>query len=189
MTSTTDHLRTQMKIIQSSFSPKDRRSATTSIADVGQDFLASGGRKIIAGFFPVGAQITPLLLMQALFHRQVPLALPRLDEPDNMRFFSWWPGAKLNTTAGRIPEPLEDEKEVTPDYLLVPVLGFDSLGNRLGFGEGFYSRAIETVRAQPDTVIVGVGFAEQQLGLVLEDTTEGRVDWMITPEGLRGFTQ
>ena len=189
MVISTDHLRTQMKIIQGSFSSRDRRSVTNAIADVGQDFLASGGRKTIAGFFPVGDQITPLLLMQALFHRQLPLALPRLDDQNVLRFYSWWPGAKLHTPQGAIPEPLEDEEEVLPDYLLVPMLGFDQMGNRLGYGTDFYSQAIRSVRSRKDAIIVGIGFAEQELGNILEDDSEGRIDWIITQNGLRGMTQ
>ena len=189
MVTSTDHLRTQMKIIQSSFASSDRRKVTTSIADVGQDFLASGGRKVIAGFFPVGDQITPLLLMQALFHRQLPLALPKRDDQNKLRFYSWWPGAKLATPAGGIPEPLDTEDEVSPDYLLVPMLGYDAMGNRLGFGNGFYSQAIQSVRSRSDTIIVGVGFAEQELGMILENEEDGRLDWIITQNGLRGMTQ
>ena len=189
MAISTDHLRTRMKIIQGSFSSADRRSVTNALADIGENFLASGGRKVIAGFFPVGDQITPLLLMQALFHRQLPLALPRLDDQDELRFYSWWPGAKLNTQSGGIPEPLDSEEEVSPDYLLVPMLGFDQMGNRLGFGNGFYTKAISSVRSRKETIIVGVGFAEQELGQVLESDEEGRLDWIITQKGLRGLTQ
>ncbi len=189
MANNTDHLRTQMKIIQGSFSSRDRRSVTNAIADVGQDFLASGGRKVIAGFFPVGDQITPLLLMQALFHRQLPLALPKLDDQNSLRFYSWWPGAKMHTPQGAIPAPLECEEEVAPDYLLVPMLGFDQMGNRLGFGSDFYSQAIRSVRARSDTTVVGIGFAEQELGAILHDDSEGRLDWIITQNGLRGLTQ
>ena len=183
------HLRTQMKIVLSSLESSDRRRATRDIADIGEAFLSSEGRKTIAGFFPVGHEITPLLLMQALFHKQLPLALPKLDDQNEMRFYSWWPGARLTTVAGEIPEPEDLDQEVEPDYLLVPLLGFDRMGNRLGHGNGFYAKAIDCVRNRKNTVIVGVGFAEQELGLILDDDAEGRLDWIITPQGLRGLVQ
>ena len=189
MSNTKIHLRTQMKIVLTSLLSTDRRKATRSIADIGEAFLSSEGRKTIAGFFPVGNEITPLLLMQALFHKQMPLALPKLDEQHQMRFYSWWPGARLTTVAGEIPEPEDLDQEVEPDYLLVPVLGFDRMGNRLGHGNGFYAKAINSVRTRKNTVVVGVGFVEQELGLILDDDAEGRLDWIITPKGLRGLTQ
>jgi 5-formyltetrahydrofolate cyclo-ligase len=188
MTTSKNHLRTQMKIMLGSLLSKDRRKACSNIADIGEDFLSSEGRKIIAGFYPVGDQITPLLLMQALFRKQMSLALPKLDDQNEMRFYSWWPGARLKTAEGAIPEPEDTSEELSPDYLLVPLLGFDRMGNRLGHGNGFYTQAINSVRSRQNTVIVGVGFSEQELGLILDNDAEGRLDWIITEKGLRGLT-
>lgn len=188
MTTSKDQLRIQMKIVLGSLLSKDRRKACSSIADIGEGFLSSEGRKIIAGFFPIGDEITPLLLMQALFRKQMSLALPKLDDQNEIRFYSWWPGARVTTKNGPIPEPEDTSDELSPDYLLVPMLGFDRMGNRLGHGNGYYAKAISSLRSRKNTVIVGVGFADQELGLMLDGDAEGRLDWIISEKGLRGFT-
>ena len=180
------HLRTQMKIIQKSISGGDRRAATKALADVGVDFLTSGGSRVIAGYIPRGEEITPLLLMQELYHRQAPLALPRWSgEGDQARFYRWWPGERLQPAQQGLFEPLDTEREVAPEYLMVPTLGFDRQGNRLGFGQDNYSRLIKTLRARLEVIVVGVAFAELELPMPLEDNNDGDLDWVLTQHGIR----
>ena len=189
MTNNNNHLREQMRQVEKTIPADQRRSATNALADVGADFLASTGSKTVAGFFPIGHQITPLLLMNALHLRELPLALPKRCENHGIVFHKWWPGAKMATGDRNIPVPADCKNEIDPDYLLVPVLGFDRMGNRLGYGEGFYDQAISTLRAKKKILVVGVGFVEQELSSLLEEQNEGRLDWILTPEGLHGFTQ
>jgi 5-formyltetrahydrofolate cyclo-ligase len=47
---------------------------------------------------------------------------------------------------------------------LVPGLGFDIRGNRLGYGLGFYDRALQS--ASPDSLLVGLAFDLQVLEIV-----------------------
>lgn len=57
-----------------------------------------------------------------------------------------------------IPEPVNG-KEVSEediDLVIVPLLGCDVKGNRIGYGKGFYDRFLEKCR--PDCLKVGVGF-------------------------------
>jgi 5-formyltetrahydrofolate cyclo-ligase len=184
-----DQLRTQMRLIQRSIPSGERRTATKKIADIGDAFLSSEGRKVVAGYFPVGDEITPLLLMQALFHRQQPLALPKMNEDNEMCFRRWWPGEKVAPGSRGVPEPVDDTDELHPDYLLVPLLGFDTTGHRLGSGDGHYSRAISSLKMRHNTIIMGIGFAEQELGSPLpESRCDGRLDWVITPKGIRGLS-
>lgn len=50
------------------------------------------------------------------------------------------------------------------DVVVVPMVACDTAGNRLGYGGGNYDRFLETVR--DDALIIGVGFAEQQVDAV-----------------------
>ena len=189
MTSPLAPLRDQMKQIEKSIPAEERRVATNALVDVGADFLASTGRKTVAGFFPVGHQITPLLLLNALHLRQMMLALPKSTGDGKICFYKWSPGDKMAMDERQQPCPADCSKEISPDYLLVPTLGFDRLGNRLGYGEGFYQRAISLARANRQAMIIGISFVEQELDRNMEEANEGRLDWIMTPQGLHGFTQ
>ena len=190
MTQINAQLREQMKRRERAISPGDRRAATNAIVDTGADFLASTGLKTVAGFFPTGTQITPLLLLNALNLRQLPLALPKRHEDGTIRFHKWTPGDKMTVGEHDIPCLADCHTELKPDYLLVPVLAFDGMGNRLGYGHGFYREAINDLRStNPQAKVVGVGFDDQQLVYLIDDDNDGRLDWMITEAGVRGLTQ
>jgi 5-formyltetrahydrofolate cyclo-ligase len=56
---------------------------------------------------------------------------------------------------------------VTPDVLLVPLLGFDRHGHRLGHGKGYYDRTLGALReggAAP--LAISLAFALQEVGEV-----------------------
>ena len=48
---------------------------------------------------------------------------------------------------------------VTPDLLLVPLLGHDAAGYRLGYGGGFYDRTLAAMHPRPRTVGIGYAYA------------------------------
>jgi len=100
---------------------------------------------------------------------------------DALRFAPWRPGDPLCTNRYGIPEP-----DVSPgaaldprDMALVvmPLVGFDAQGRRLGMGGGWYDRSFAFRRSQPaPPLLVGVGFDEQQAdALDLQD-------WDVVPD-------
>jgi 5-formyltetrahydrofolate cyclo-ligase len=63
------------------------------------------------------------------------------------------------------------------DLVLVPGVGFDSNGRRLGRGRGFYDRLLGTVRG----VRCGVAGEWQLLGVIPTQPHDERVDCILTP--------
>ncbi len=88
-----------------------------------------------------------------------------------------------------IPEPSGEGDiqilESQIDVVFVPLLGADLLGNRVGYGKGFYDRFLDKCR--PETIKIGLNFFELLPDLIEADENDQRLDFLITPENILKF--
>jgi len=80
-----------------------------------------------------------------------------------VEFWQWEPGAALQRGFWNIPVPAE-RRCVTPDTLLIPLVGYDAAGYRLGYGGGYYDRTLAA--AAPRPLCIGVGYDESELATI-----------------------
>lgn len=80
-----------------------------------------------------------------------------------------------------MPVPVSDI-----DLVVVPGLGFDYSGNRLGRGRGFYDRFLS--HRDFRGVACGLAFEPQVLPEVPYDETDQLMDMLVTDEAVRRFT-
>jgi 5-formyltetrahydrofolate cyclo-ligase len=85
------------------------------------------------------------------------MALPTVVGAD-LIFRAWHPGDTLAKGAFNIPQPLDTAPPVIPDTLLMPCLGVDAAGHRLGYGRGYYDRYLAE---HPGIQSIGVVFSVQ----------------------------
>jgi 5-formyltetrahydrofolate cyclo-ligase len=101
--------------------------------------------------------------------------------------FVWNEHLQLQKNAWGIPEPIRGDRFPAEkiDLVLIPLLIFDQLGHRVGYGKGFYDRFLAECR--PKTLKVGLSLFEPIPAIT--DTTEHdiRLDVCITPEQLWSF--
>jgi len=74
------------------------------------------------------------------------------------------------------PETLEDEVALTPDVVIVPGIGFDKRGFRLGYGKGYYDKYLKNFNG----VIIGVAFDFQMLEKIPNEAHDIKLDLIIT---------
>jgi 5-formyltetrahydrofolate cyclo-ligase len=67
--------------------------------------------------------------------------------------------------------------------LLVPLLAFDPMGYRLGYGGGFYDRTLAKLRERQPAIAIGLAFDEQRVDAVPHLDYDQRLDWVLTPSG------
>lgn len=141
--------------------------------------LAAGAS--VAGYCAFGSEFDPTPLMQALDARGHVLALPvvvRRAAP--LVFRLWKPGDELTHHKFGMREPLPTQPQIEPDVLLVPLLGYDEQGNRIGYGGGFYDRTIAGLRARGRTRAVGVAYAVQRFERIPCGPHDQTLDWIVT---------
>ncbi|MFN3639639.1 MAG: 5-formyltetrahydrofolate cyclo-ligase [Flavobacterium sp.] len=86
-----------------------------------------------------------------------------------------------------IPEPVNGQ-EVDPkilDVILVPLVGFDLQGNRVGYGKGFYDRFLE--RTRMDALKIGLCWLPPVESITDVSPQDIKMDGVVTPEGLWRF--
>jgi len=137
---------------------------------------------LVSAFWPMGPEIDVRPLLLALHARGQALCLPvtpKRGQP--LRFRRWAPGDALAPGPMGTRQPLPGAQEVTPDWLLVPLLAFDRAGRRLGYGGGYYDR---TLAALPGATAIGVAYAGQEMQEVPAGPTDTRLDRVATEKGV-----
>jgi 5-formyltetrahydrofolate cyclo-ligase len=66
------------------------------------------------------------------------------------------------------------------DVVFVPLLAYDKLGNRVGYGKGFYDKFLN--QCKPDVLKIGLSFFEPEE--LIEDVFENdvKLDFCVTSE-------
>jgi len=95
-------------------------------------------------------------------------------------FRAWRPEDPLEPAGFGTRVPLENQPELTPEFLIVPLLAFDRAGYRLGYGGGFFDRSLARLKDMGTTLAVGVAYAAQEVADVPRDSHDQPVDWIVT---------
>ncbi|MCL2075334.1 MAG: 5-formyltetrahydrofolate cyclo-ligase [Betaproteobacteria bacterium] len=113
----------------------------------------------------------------------VTAALP-VVRGQSLVFRVWQPDSMLLPDAKGVPAPRDDAPEVIPDALLIPLNAFDALGFRLGYGGGFFDRALAAMTAKAARPLaIGIGFELGRVDDVEPQPHDQPMDWLITEAG------
>ncbi|QCO56859.1 5-formyltetrahydrofolate cyclo-ligase (plasmid) [Pseudorhodobacter turbinis] len=150
-------------------------------AEILADFLAPHSGRALAGYMPMRTEIDPLPAMAAHVGTVgVPVII---GEGQPLRFREWSPGCAMVPGAfGALIPP--EGAWVTPEVLIVPLVGFDRRGYRLGYGGGFYDRTLEGLRARGPVLAVGFAFSAQEMPEVPIEATDQPLDVIVTERGV-----
>jgi 5-formyltetrahydrofolate cyclo-ligase len=164
--------------------------AARRIAAQGLDFLGAAGRPtadtIVSGFMSMPDEIDTGPLMRWLAAEGYRLTMPVIvGKRLPLIFRTWSPDDVMGKGAWGIAEPLADKAAVVPAVLLVPLLAFDRLGGRLGYGGGFYDRTLAGLRQKGRVTAVGIGLDELEVDAVPRLEYDEPIDWVLTETGPR----
>ncbi|MBW8309683.1 MAG: 5-formyltetrahydrofolate cyclo-ligase [Candidatus Paracaedibacteraceae bacterium] len=132
--------------------------------------------QIIAGYVPRGSELNILALMAYLYNQGHVVCVPQLTPTCQLDFIAWSPISTTSTNSQLFSAP-SHEVPLTPHIALVPLLGFDARGNRLGQGKGYYDRSLSK-----NIIAIGVGYDCQQLDNIPVCDKDYPMDYIVTPE-------
>jgi 5-formyltetrahydrofolate cyclo-ligase len=159
-------------------------AAGARLAEHGLYFLDLAPGAIVSGFSAIRDEIDPAALLARLRAEGYRLCLPVMQGKGlPLLFRAWSPGDAMGKVQWGIAEPLPDEPVLEPDVVLVPLLAFDAVGHRLGYGGGFYDRTLARLRTIKPVVAVGVAYDELKVDAVPHRSYDQPLDWVLTPSG------
>lgn len=158
----------------------ERRSAAQKIAQ--RRFpVPFGEGMIVAGYSPVRSECDPVPLMRSLAGKGAQLALPVVEVRDkSLSFAEWRQGEQLAAGPFGILQPRASALDVEPDIILVPLVAFDRAMHRIGYGVGYYDRALKALRAKKPVIAIGLAFAVQEIDAVVAGAHDERLDLVLT---------
>ena len=171
MTDPRNALRRQLRHTRREIPAKDRIAAAESLAGrlLALPFLPARGH--VAGYWAMDGEIA-LHVFQMRLPAGLVYCLPVLEEREDgekrLAFAPWRPGDPLVSNRYGIPEPnVPPSSLLAPEAMalvVLPLVGYDLAGNRLGMGAGWYDRSFGFRRdsAGPPW-LTGAAFSRQQV--------------------------
>ena len=135
--------------------------------------------KIVGGYYPVNYEIDDIKILNRLEKIGFKICLPKIKKNFQMDFYKFSINDVLKINKYGIPEPLSNSK-VLPDILLVPLVGFDKNLNRIGYGAGYYDRAISKIKKKKKLLTIGLAFHFQEVKFIPVNKFDYKLDFVVT---------
>jgi 5-formyltetrahydrofolate cyclo-ligase len=146
----------------------------------------------IACYFPRGMEFNTIPIIHAIWAAKKKCYLPLLPNDDSkiLNFTDYDATDNLTLNQYQIFEPDSTEFFSAPelDLVLMPVIGYDKNGNRLGSGGGYYDRTFAFVKnSETRPLILGVAYAFQYIAELPRDEWDVLLDGVLTEKELMLF--
>lgn len=144
--------------------------------------IKSRNARTLACFWPFDGEPDLIPACKELMQCGCEIALPVVEgESDyKMEFHLWSPDIPLTKSRYGIHEP-QKSIPIPPtrfDMLLIPLVGYDKNGNRVGMGAGYYDRHLASVCDLQKPLRVGIAYQLQELEQIQQN------DWDVPLHGV-----
>ena len=165
----------------------EHQDAASQIAGFADVVITQFKPSIVAGFWPIHSELSPLLLMTALAQRGCQLCLPVTGDTGTGLIFRTYINEKdLVDGPFKTRQPSSAAAIQFPDTILTPLLAFDRNGGRLGYGGGYYDRTFAAFTQHGNAPIsVGIAYDEQEVEQVPSGPFDHRLTAILTNTNLR----
>lgn len=110
--------------------------------------------------------------------------LPVISDKNELEFYLINSNTKYVKNKFGIDEPvIANQSPVSPaelDLMLIPLVAFDTKGNRLGRGAGYYDRALQCTKNNSRPVLIGVAYAFQRVDQIIPEEWDVKMDYVIS---------
>jgi len=139
----------------------------------------------IAGYYPSNYEVNILDFLKQAKKYNFKVVLPVLKSTAVMNFERWSFGNPLYVNKFGMLEPKSSKNNIIPDIVLVPLLAFDNKLNRIGYGKGYYDRALKKInKIKKKAIFIGIAFSFQKSIKVPTNKHDVKLDYIFTERGI-----
>ncbi|MDO5845385.1 MAG: 5-formyltetrahydrofolate cyclo-ligase [Methanocorpusculum sp.] len=130
-------------------------------------------------------EVESMVIINALISEGKHVIVPIIErETHTLRLSYLTSMEQLEPGTFQVPEPLSAEipaDAADVEAVLLPLVGFDRTGNRIGYGAGYYDRFLEQ---HPEPVRIGMAYACQEVACVPAEPFDIKMHYVVTEDGI-----
>ena len=174
--------RAQLLAARGAASAQDRAAWSAAINALLNEALDLQASCVLGLCWPYRAEFDARPLAARLRAKGVRSALPLVRGAGMpLEFRHWWPGVAMEKGVYDIPVP-HDTPILLPDVLLVPPVGIDAQGYRLGYGGGYFDRTLAAMVRKP--VCIATAFEISRIDSLDPQAHDVRMDFVVSETGI-----
>ncbi len=188
MLQTKDKLRKELKKKLTTLTSKDRNLNSIKINTNLNLLLTKLNIQTLCVFIPTSNE--PDLNIDELLKKHDSVYCPKFIKSSynysKIKHISELTMGKYNILEPRQSMPLSDDYLKSKNIIfLVPLVGFDNQGNRIGYGNGYYDRLLANVTGPK----IGICFSFQETPAIITDPHDKNLDYIITENKIISSTK
>jgi len=181
-------LRKQALARRDALDPEWRAAISLEMAKVALAAVEVEQGTVVSGFWPMRSEVDVRPMMFALSDVGARICLPAILDKTTIVFRELVPGVPLIDMGFGTEGPAEHAEVLDPSVMLVPLAAFDARGHRIGYGAGYYDRAIARLTANGHAPrLIGIAFDCQEVEAVPDEPHDVVIPEILTESGLRRF--
>lgn len=185
-------LRQQLRRSRAAMAPEYAHNAAIAAAQHLAGCLWIRRARHVATYLDYGSELQTSPLIDVLLAGGKQVYVPKITTGNRMRFLRLDRRTPLRQNRHGIAEPARSrpaQRLRRMDVVILPLLGFDAQGNRLGTGGGYYDRALAFARTFHRPLLIGYGYACQKVDSIPHERWDIRLDAVATEQGLFQFNR
>jgi 5-formyltetrahydrofolate cyclo-ligase len=176
-----EELRKRLAALRRTLPLATRREYARAMTEHLLSHQAFQGAQLVLAYSALKFEMDPRAAVERAWSLGKTVAMPRtLAETRELVLHTYAEGDALEEGGFVIQEPLPSAPGVAPeavDLVLIPGLGYDTRGQRLGFGQGYYDRLLPRLTR---AVRIGLAYEVSLLAEVPNAAHDIPVDFVIT---------
>lgn len=181
-------MRSHIRSLRKNLSPSYRQDAEKMVSQHLQELLSNPQQKI-GIYLAFGSELDLSAYIQAALNNKQHLFAPFITEGSRLLHFTPYPSEKAANLEHYGIEQYEGTKHTIADLdvLLMPLIGIDAQGYRLGQGGGFYDTTLASCPTGKRPTLIGVGFDCQRIKQVPTEIHDMPIQTFVSESGCLSF--